>query len=56
LGVPAEVLDALPDPRDFVQTTLGTSAPASVRFAAEAAENRREGIALVLMSPAFQRV
>ncbi len=56
LGVPAEVLDALPDPRDFVQTTLGTSAPASARFAAEAAENRREGIALVLMSPAFQRV
>ncbi|SMP14764.1 DUF1800 domain-containing protein [Shimia sagamensis] len=56
LGVPAEVLDALPDPRDFVQTTLGTSAPASVRFAAETAENRREGVALVLMSPAFQRV
>lgn len=56
LGVPTAVLDALPDPRDFVETTLGPTAPASVRFAAEAAENRREGIALVLMSPAFQRV
>lgn len=56
LGVPTAVLDALPDPRDFVETTLGQNAPASVRFAAEAAENRREGIALVLMSPAFQRV
>ncbi len=56
LGVPSAVLDALPDPRDFVETTLGQAAPATVRFAAEAAENRREGIALVLMSPAFQRV
>ncbi len=56
LGVPAAVLPELPDPRVFVETTLGAHAPASVRFAAEAAENRREGIALVLMSPAFQRV
>jgi len=56
LGVPTAVLNELPDPRIFVETTLGEHAPASVRFAAEAAENRREGIALVLMSPAFQRV
>ncbi|MFY0660533.1 MAG: DUF1800 domain-containing protein [Shimia sp.] len=56
LGVPTAVLQDLPDPRVFVETTLGGQAPASVRFAADAAENRREGIALVLMSPAFQRV
>lgn len=55
LGVPAAAVEALPDPRVFVQTALGDTAPAAVRFAAEAAENRREGIALVLMSPAFQR-
>lgn len=56
LSVPTAVVDELPDPRAFVETALGPQAPAAVRFAAEAAENRREGIALVLMSPAFQRV
>jgi uncharacterized protein (DUF1800 family) len=45
----------LPDPRDFVEIALGPEAPDSVRFAARAAENRPEGIALVLISPAFQR-
>jgi uncharacterized protein (DUF1800 family) len=45
----------LPDPRAFVTTALGPQAPASVQFAAAAAENRPEGIALVLVSPAFQR-
>ncbi len=56
LGVPAEVLEDLPDPRQFAETTLGPQMPGAVKFAAEAAESRREGIALVLMSPAFQRV
>lgn len=45
----------LPDPRDFVTAALGPDAPGTVQFAAEAAENRPEGIALVLISPAFQR-
>lgn len=45
----------LPDPREFVSTALGPTAPKQVVFAANAAESRREGIALVLMSPAFQR-
>ncbi|MGH1356769.1 MAG: DUF1800 domain-containing protein [Thalassovita sp.] len=45
----------LPDPRDFVEIALGPDAPDAVRFAAGAAENRQEGIALVLISPAFQR-
>ncbi len=56
LGAPSVAVEELPDPRDFVETALGADAPAAVRFAAKAAENRREGIALVLMSPAFQRV
>jgi uncharacterized protein (DUF1800 family) len=45
----------LPDPREFVDVALGHAAPEAVRFAARAAENRQEGIALVLISPAFQR-
>ena len=44
-----------PDPRDFVHHALGPRPPEQVLFAARAAESRREGIALVLMSPAFQR-
>jgi uncharacterized protein (DUF1800 family) len=49
LGVP------LPDPRDFVRAALGSRALPEVIFAASAAENRREGVGLVLVSPAFQR-
>lgn len=45
----------LPDPRDFVETVLGPDAPEAVRFVARAAESQQEGIALVLISPAFQR-
>ncbi len=45
----------LPDPRTFVDTALGASAPETVRFAAKAAESKAEAIGLVLMSPAFQR-
>lgn len=55
LQVPELLGREAPDPRAFVQVALGSAAPERVRFAAEAAENRREGIALVLMSPAFQR-
>lgn len=56
LGAPAQLVSELPDPREFVEEVLGPDAPAAVRFAAKAAENRREGLAMVLMSPAFQRV
>lgn len=45
----------IPDPREFVVAALGPDAPERVKFAAQAAESRREGVALVLMSPAFQR-
>lgn len=52
---PGDLVDKLPDPRRFVETALGSKAPGAVAFAASAAENRREGIGLVLASPAFQR-
>ncbi len=45
----------LPDPREFVQTALGTRASERLRFAASAAESRREGVGLILSSPEFQR-
>lgn len=55
LAAPQALRRALPDPRDFAQTALGTRLPRDVAFVAGAAENRWEGIALVLTSPAFQR-
>ncbi|MCP4821508.1 MAG: DUF1800 domain-containing protein [Shimia sp.] len=56
LAAPTVLSDPLPDPREFVVDVLGDDAPKEVLFAAKAAENRREGVALVLMSPAFQRM
>lgn len=56
LGAPSALVDPLPDPRDFVTDVLGDAAPREVQFAAKAAENKREGVALILMSPAFQRM
>lgn len=44
-----------PDPRQFVTDALGPTPPERVAFAASAAESRREGVALILLSPAFQR-
>lgn len=55
LQTPSALVDPLPDPRRFVTDVLGPTPPEAVRFAAQAAENRREGIALILASPAFQR-
>jgi uncharacterized protein (DUF1800 family) len=45
----------LPDPRAFVQAALGPLAGPRVIFAAEAAESRPDGVAVVLASPEFQR-
>lgn len=53
--VPSLLVPQLPDPREFVQTALGSRANDTVRFAAGAAESRADGIGLVLISPAFQR-
>ncbi|MBE3640591.1 DUF1800 domain-containing protein [Mangrovicoccus algicola] len=49
-GVPQDA-----DPVRLAEAGLGALLPEEVRFAAGAAETRREGIALVLVSPAFQR-
>lgn len=54
--VPQMLRPDLPDPRDFVTTALGAQATPSVRFAADAAESRWDGVGLVLASPAFQRM
>ncbi|GIT90761.1 hypothetical protein JANAI62_12160 [Jannaschia pagri] len=45
----------LPDPRAFVDTALADLASPRTRFAAQAAEDRRSGIGLILSSPEFQR-
>ncbi len=55
LAAPTAFAGELPDPREFVVNVLGSRASDAVMFAARAAENRREGVALVLMSPEFQR-
>ncbi len=55
VSTPAILIKDLPDPRDFVETALGPRAPDAVRFAARASESVREGIGLILTSPAFQR-
>lgn len=56
MTVPSVLRQPLPDPREFVGHALGGRAPDEVRFAASAAENREVGIALILSSPAFQRM
>ncbi|MEX0369664.1 MAG: DUF1800 family protein, partial [Tateyamaria sp.] len=55
MAVPGQVLDPLPDPRQFADHALGRYANDAIRFAAGAAESRAEAIGVVLMSPAFQR-
>ena len=52
---PVRLVPDLPDPRDFAVSALGDHGNEKVRFAASAAESKREGIGLVLMSPQFQR-
>ncbi|KUF10203.1 DUF1800 domain-containing protein [Pseudoponticoccus marisrubri] len=56
VAMPRILLPDLPDPRDFVTTALGPDVPEAVRFAARAAESRADGIGMVLISPAFQRM
>lgn len=55
MQVPQEMLDDLPDPREFVYSALGPTPPESVLFAANAAETVSDGIGIVLASAAFQR-
>ncbi len=56
MTVPGPLRKGLPDPRDFVETALGPRANDTIRFAAAAAETRQDGIGVVLISPAFQRM
>lgn len=55
MSAPSAFFRSLPDPRVFVETALGSVADDKVIFAARAAETRREGVGLILASPAFQR-
>ncbi|MEP3346504.1 MAG: DUF1800 domain-containing protein [Litoreibacter sp.] len=55
MSAPSAFYRSLPDPRDFVGAALGSVADDRVKFAARAAETRREGVGLILASPAFQR-
>jgi len=55
MRTPRQTIDPLPDPRDFVQTALGTAAGQIVTFAASAAESRQEGVGVVLASVDFNR-
>jgi uncharacterized protein (DUF1800 family) len=55
MRAPRAFLQDLPDPRDFVGMALGPAATEAVVFAASAAENRAEGVSLVLASADFQR-
>ena len=55
MEVPVQLVPALPDPRDFVQRALGDAAGEPLVWAAAAAENRGDGVGLVLSSPAFNR-
>lgn len=53
---PLRLRRVLPQPADFAEIALGSSATGPVRFAAKAAKTRAEGIGIVLSSPSFQRM
>ena len=48
-------LGAAPDPRDFVSVALGDLASPELIRAAQGAETRRQGVAVILASPDFNR-
>lgn len=52
---PAALVSDLPDPRQAVHWMLGPGAPPATEFAAGAAEDRIDGIGVILASAAFQR-
>jgi uncharacterized protein (DUF1800 family) len=55
MRAPSRILDPLPDPRDFVQTALGSEAGEDLVWAVGAAETASDGVGLVLASPEFNR-
>jgi len=52
---PAELAAPLPDPQMFAETALGDRAAPATLWACERAENRAEGVGIVLASPEFNR-
>ena len=54
MRMPTRILPDLPDPRDFARSAYGDPPP-EVVFAAEAAEDRRTGIGILLSAAAFHR-
>ncbi|MBV0891687.1 DUF1800 domain-containing protein [Paracoccus sp. Z118] len=55
LSQPARLCDALPDPRELVETALGPAASGALRWAVPKAENAREGVAIILASADLNR-
>ena len=55
MHMPRRITEDLPDPRDLVSTALGPLASEEIVFAAGAAEDRAEGVGIVLASADFQR-
>lgn len=55
MNVPGQILSALPDPRELLDTALGGTQSAALAWAVPKAESEREGVALVLASNDFNR-
>jgi len=56
MAAPKALVPILPDPRRFLEEALGARAPEVLESAVRSAADRSEGVALVLVSPAFQRM
>lgn len=52
---PGKVRRVLPDPREFINTTLGSTASEALQWAVPKAETTQEGVAVVLASSDFNR-
>jgi len=55
LRAPDAFVRGLPDPRKILPNALAGDIPQSLKFAVKSAESRHEGLAMIFVSPAFQR-
>jgi uncharacterized protein (DUF1800 family) len=55
MEAPAQLVAALPDPRALLVRALEDAASSQLVWAVSGAENRAEGVGLVLASPEFNR-
>jgi uncharacterized protein (DUF1800 family) len=55
MEVPGRLVRPMPDPVMFAHTALGSAADERLLWAVARAESQREGVGLVLASPAFNR-